>query len=184
LNAPRTSLLLAAMCVAACQRPLPPQVLQPVPAPLGPTAPATKAAAMKAIARPRHAGPPAIATCNLEGAGGQPFGEEPARLYRRSPARITGWAALPHSAPVRVELVAEAASGTTAAGAWQVPLPVDVERADVAAHLRSAAMLRSGFDAHVDFSALPAGDYSLRLFYGDGADRRRCSAQRTVQLVD
>jgi hypothetical protein len=139
---------------------------------------------MHQIARTRHAGAPAVNTCNLEGAGGQPFGEEPARLYRRSPARITGWAALPRSAPVRVELVSVAASRTAAAGAWQVLLPVEVERADVAAHLQSAGMLRSGFDAHVDFSALPAGLYSLQLYYGEGADRRRCKAGRRVQLVD
>lgn len=176
------ALLSSALALAACQRPLPPQVMQPVPPPLGARAPAVVASKLQPAPRDGLRGLEAITSCNLENAAGARFGAAPVRLYRRAPAPLSGWAALGSSPPQRVHLLALSASDP--GHAWQVELPTGVVREDVAAYFRSPAMRRSGFAAHVDFSALAPGRYRLLLLYGDGPQRRRCDNDRRVQLVD
>jgi hypothetical protein len=166
--------------LAGCQRPVPPQVLQPVPPPLGPMAPVQQAARMAPMTT--TAAVAAITSCNLEALAGAPFTAAPAIVYRRAPAPRSGWAMLDKVAPARVQLLAEDA--VEPARAWQVELPVNVERDDVAAYFKLPAMRRTGFAAKVDFSALPPGAYRLLLQYGEGAGLRRCDNARQIQLVD
>jgi hypothetical protein len=171
------TLVLLAVALAGCQRPVPQQVLQPIPPPLGPMTPPLDALKLQPVPPVPL---PATNTCNLEAVAGFPFTAQPVRLYRHAPAPVSGWAALDGSVPDHVNLVAVGAANAT----WQVALPVRLARDDVAAYFKSPAMRRSGFAAHVDLSGLPPGEYRLMLQYGDGTRARRCDNDRQVQVVD
>jgi hypothetical protein len=181
----------ALLLLAACQREAPP-VDANAPAATAPaaTTPATPAAPVPG--RPQvqtltAAGPLSDDTgttglCNLEGMGDANFGPGPMAISGSAPVLVHGWAGLSSNmtAPSSVNVRFESAADPTKA--WEITVPMDGTRNDVAKATNSPAMANSGFGGPIDLSTLPAGDYKVFLVYGGDNHNYFCANARQVQL--
>jgi len=100
-----------------------------------------------------------------------------------SDARITaaGWMAdvAGRRANNEVTLVLQ-----SAAGSFEVALPVGLPRADVAAYFRQPALERSGFESIVSAGNVPQGRYDVYLRQMYDADRLVCKTKHVVKVTD
>lgn len=66
--------------------------------------------------------------------------------------------------------------------AWEVGLGAPLSRKDVAKYFHSDTMEASGFKVPVDLSALPAGDYTVRMVYDRAGRRMACDRRIRVRI--
>lgn len=96
-----------------------------------------------------------------------------------SEVRIEGWISDPSlavPADFDVLLVGD--------GVYRAPGKAGVRRPDVAKALGSPALANAGFNLVASMGEVPAGEYSMSLIQGDGAQAARCDTKARVAVVD
>jgi hypothetical protein len=120
--------------------------------------------------------------CNLEGAGDVPFGPGELPLTSAAPVLFHGWVgvegkkAVPAEAAVRFEMLEDKSR------VWEVSIPVDQQREDVAASYSAPDLKNAGFASPIDLSGLPAGKYHLVVTYAYNDKHYICDNGRAISL--
>ena len=142
------------------------------PAP-GPQAAASIATAVEAFQAEQRGS----LTCNLDSVSNQPASGA-IHLTKTGPAVFGGWAFGAASAADAAAIVLAGPAGSFAAKA-----DVGGARPDVAQAYGAPQELNSGFNAVVDISAVPAGEYNAWFTRGAGASEMTCDLKSKV-VVD
>jgi hypothetical protein len=121
--------------------------------------------------------------CNMESFAGKPFTAEPQKLALGQPLAVSGWVADVGGGgvPSAVFLRAHTADKQRI---WYAPIALTMDRGDIAAKYgNNDAFRRSGYDAKIRTTGLPAGTYGLLVVYAGKAEKALCDNGRTL-VVD
>jgi hypothetical protein len=100
-----------------------------------------------------------------------------AHVRKGNSAKVTGWSSDENlNAPPHVTFVL---ADQHSFGAL---IPTGQPRPDVAASLNGPALANAGYSSMIDFSAVPPGDYKVKIWVQEASDSQLCSTDKRVVI--
>jgi hypothetical protein len=121
--------------------------------------------------------------CNLEGMGEAIFAADALPVRRGAPVLIRGWVGIEPARVAPKWAALRMFPQTEGNAPWQIDLPLNARREDVANAQSAPGMVGSGFDVGVDLGLLPPGNYRLLIVYGDGEKAYSCDNGRMIEVL-
>jgi hypothetical protein len=101
----------------------------------------------------------------------------PVHLKKGGSAKVTGWSS--DEKKMARDHVTFVLAGQQSFG---VAIPTGQPRPDVAASLQGPGLANAGFSEAIDFSAVPAGDYAVKILVQEPGDSQICATEKHLVI--